>query len=128
VLLHDGAVVGQVRLDAPLLHRRPGRPSGCACGAAATPRSSPARCAAGPRLVDVDLGDDDEGFEVVEPELGRAFPVDQFERDDPWVFVDFWCRFGPCYPEDVTSAVARNRPAQGLDEPHPYIPVGDAEH
>jgi hypothetical protein len=78
-------------------------------------------------LVHVDLdevGDDDEGFEVTEPELGKAFPDDQFERDDPWVFVDFWRRLGPLYPQDVTSSVARIRPRSGWMN---RLPVGDSE-
>lgn len=80
-----------------------------------------------PYLVHVELdeiGDDDEGFEVIEPELGKAFPDDQFDRDDPWVFVDFWRRFGPRYPHDVTSSAARIRSVSGWMN---RLPVGEAE-
>jgi len=31
---------------------------------------------------------------------GKAFEDDQFELDDPWVFVDFWRRLGIAYPAD----------------------------
>ena len=78
-------------------------------------------------LVHVDeeeVEDDDEGFDDVEPELGKAYPDDEFELDNPWVFVDFWRRFGPRYPDDMTSSVARVRPAPGWMN---RLPVGDAE-
>jgi hypothetical protein len=32
--------------------------------------------------------------------LGKAFPEDEFELDNPWVFIDFWRRLGIVYPED----------------------------
>jgi hypothetical protein len=35
--------------------------------------------------------------------MGRAFPDDEFELDDAWVFVDFWRRLGPRYPDETTS-------------------------
>ncbi|SFR26551.1 hypothetical protein SAMN04488564_11043 [Lentzea waywayandensis] len=62
----------------------------------------------------VHLGDD---------EAGKAFPDDEFALDSPWVFVDFWRRFGPIYPEDLSSHVGRIRLAPGwLDK----LPSGDA--
>jgi hypothetical protein len=55
---------------------------------------------------------------------GKAYPDDGFELDDRRVFVDFWRRFGPRYPDDVTLSVARIRPAPGWIN---RLPVGDAE-
>lgn len=79
-----------------------------------------------PYLVPVDLedGEDEEGYYVVEPEMGRAFPDDEFELDSPWVFVDFWRRFGPRYPDDLSTYLWRLGLAEGwLDK----LPGGDAE-
>ncbi|MET8525744.1 hypothetical protein [Micromonospora sp. NPDC005172] len=74
--------------------------------------------------VDVEDGEDEEGHYVGEPEMGRAFPDDEFELDSPWVFVDFWRRFGPRYPDDLSTHLWRLRLAEGwLDK----LPGGDAE-
>ncbi|WP_344480675.1 hypothetical protein [Nonomuraea monospora] len=55
---------------------------------------------------------------------GRAFAEDEFELDDPWVFVDFWGRIGVRYPEDVSAFAGRLRLTPGwLDK----LPSGDAE-
>jgi hypothetical protein len=35
---------------------------------------------------------------------GKAFKDDEFELDDPWVFVDFWRRLGITYPADEAPA------------------------
>ncbi|HEX6686528.1 MAG TPA: hypothetical protein VF062_27400 [Candidatus Limnocylindrales bacterium] len=68
-----------------------------------------------PYLVHVDLGDDMGG---------KAFPDDEFELDDPWVFVDFWRRLGPVYPHDPSAYAARLRLAPGwLGK----LPTGDPE-
>jgi hypothetical protein len=32
---------------------------------------------------------------------GKAFPEDEFPRDDFWVFTDLWRRLGITYPEDL---------------------------
>lgn len=54
----------------------------------------------------------------------KAFPDDEFELDSPWVFVDFWRRFGPHHPEDLSTCAARLRLAPGwLDK----LPTGDPE-
>jgi len=79
-----------------------------------------------PYLMQVDLedGEDEEGYYVEEPELGRAFPDDEFELDSPWVFVDFWRRLGPRYPANLSAYRGRLRLAAGwLDK----LPGGDAE-
>ena len=78
-----------------------------------------------PYFARVDLADteDEEGYHVEEPELGKAFPDDEHELADPWVFVDFWRRLGPRYP-DLSEHVGRLRLAPGwLGK----LPAGDAE-
>ncbi|MEH1057238.1 hypothetical protein V6U89_18800 [Micromonospora sp. CPCC 206171] len=79
-----------------------------------------------PYLVHVNLEDDEDedGYYVAEPEMGRAFPDDEFELGSPWVFVDFWRRIGPRYPDDISAWVRRLRLAEGwMDK----LPAGDAE-
>jgi hypothetical protein len=124
VLLHDGAVVdrfasmpGYFTDDPAETERLRVRYRGDAEVIAGTVGCRAEQVA--PYLVHVDLGDDDQGFEVVEPELGRAFPDDQFERDDPGVFIDFWRRFGPLLPGRRDLGSGQNPPGTGLDEPHP---------
>lgn len=56
-----------------------------------------------PYLVQADPDDEDES--------GKAFADDEFDLDDPWVFVDFWRRLGPRYPDDISKHQARIRPA-----------------
>lgn len=63
--------------------------------------------------VNVEDGEDEEGYYVVEPEIGRAFPDDEFELDSPWVFIDFWRRIGPRYPDDSSARMGRLRLADG---------------
>jgi hypothetical protein len=76
------------------------------------------------RHVDLEDGEDENGYDVVEPELGKAFPDDEFELDSPWVFVDFWRRLGPRYPQHPSASPARIRLASGwLNK----LPAGDAE-
>ncbi|GII59551.1 hypothetical protein Pth03_79400 [Planotetraspora thailandica] len=79
-----------------------------------------------PYLVHVNLedGEDEDGYYVDEPELGKAFPDDEFELDSPWVFADFWKRLGPRYPEDPSAYLARIRLASGWSN---KLPAGDAE-
>ncbi len=79
-----------------------------------------------PYLVHVELeqGEDDEGWDDVEPDLGKAFPDDEFDLDSPWVFVDFWRRLGIRYPQDEASPQARLRLAPGWSG---KLPAGDAE-
>ncbi|MEV6713372.1 hypothetical protein AB0M48_15170 [Lentzea sp. NPDC051208] len=73
-----------------------------------------------PYLLRVGEDSDDD----VEPASVKAFPEDEFELDSPWVFVDFWRRFGPHYPEDLSTCAARLRLAPGwLDK----LPTGDPE-
>ncbi|BEL04066.1 hypothetical protein Q0Z83_022570 [Actinoplanes sichuanensis] len=48
---------------------------------------------------------------VDESSAGKAFVDDEFDLDDPWVFVDFWRRLGPRYPDDISAHQARIRPA-----------------
>ena len=73
-----------------------------------------------PYLVQIVLEEEEDE----EPELGRAFPDDEFELDSPWVFVDFWRRLGPGYPDDLSAIVAGIRLAPGWLR---KLPVGDAE-
>jgi hypothetical protein len=40
---------------------------------------------------------------LTEPATRRAFPDDEFELDDPWVFVDFWRRLGITYPDPASG-------------------------
>lgn len=68
-----------------------------------------------PYLVHVDLD---------ESESGKAFEDDEFELSNPWVFVDFWRRIGPLYPEDVSAYSARLR--LGTDW-QTKLPAGGAE-
>ncbi|HEX5542440.1 MAG TPA: hypothetical protein VFX60_12915 [Micromonospora sp.] len=79
-----------------------------------------------PYLIHVpwDDGEDEDGSYDAEPELGRAFPDDEFELDSPWVFVDFWRRIGPRYPENLSPYADRLRLAPGWLE---KLPHGDAE-
>ncbi|MEV6243064.1 hypothetical protein [Lentzea sp. NPDC051838] len=70
----------------------------------------------------VHIEEDEEGDD--EPDRVKAFPDDEFELDSAWVFVDFWRRFGPRYPDDVSASAARLRLAPGwLDK----LPTGDQE-
>ncbi|MFC3890127.1 hypothetical protein ACFOWZ_01460 [Lentzea rhizosphaerae] len=72
----------------------------------------------------VRIGEDEDSDDEVEPARAKAFPDDEFELDSPWVFVDFWRRFGPYYPEDLSQYAARLRLAPGwLDK----LPSGDPE-
>ncbi|GIF70961.1 hypothetical protein [Asanoa siamensis] len=79
-----------------------------------------------PYLIHIDLSvdEDDESFDEPEPELGRAFPDDEYELHDPWVFVDFWRRIGIRYPADSSAPVWRLRLAEGWLN---SLPAGDAE-
>jgi hypothetical protein len=63
--------------------------------------------------VDDGDGDGDEEMEEPDPELGKAFDDDKFDRAEPWVFVDFWRRMGITYPDDVTAFERRLRLAPG---------------
>jgi hypothetical protein len=40
---------------------------------------------------------------LTEPVRRLAFPDDEFELDDPWVFVDFWRRLGITYPDPASG-------------------------
>lgn len=51
-----------------------------------------------PYLVRVITKDD-----VTVSPIGKAFPDDQAELDDPQVFVDFWRRLGVRYPDDTAA-------------------------
>ncbi|GAA2567136.1 hypothetical protein GCM10010435_45970 [Winogradskya consettensis] len=73
-----------------------------------------------PYLTPVKLDD----IEDLDIERGTAFPDDEFELDDPWVFVDFWRHFGPHYPQDPAAARLIIRLAPGWLEKLPY---GDGE-
>jgi hypothetical protein len=55
---------------------------------------------------------------------GPAFPDDEYERDNPWVFVDFWRRIGIAYPDDVSAFAGRLRLGPGWSG---ALPSGDAE-
>lgn len=44
------------------------------------------------------LGDDDDTEEPDEA-WGKAFPNDEYDRSDIWVFTDFWRRIGVPYPQ-----------------------------
>jgi hypothetical protein len=45
----------------------------------------------------------------------KAFPEDEFDLGNPWVFVDFWRRLGIAYPEDADPSDRRVRfPAEAL--------------
>jgi hypothetical protein len=69
-------------------------------------------------------GEDEDGYYVTEPEMGKAFPDDEFDLDDAWVFVDFWRRLGIGYASDVRAYAARLRLAPGWSG---KLPAGDAE-
>lgn len=58
------------------------------------------------------------------PDLAPAFSDDEFDRESPWVFVDFWRRAGITYPPDVSAYAARLRLA-----PHwsTKLPTSDSE-
>ena len=72
----------------------------------------------------VRIGMDGDSDDDVGPAGVKAFPDDEFELDSPWVFVDFWRRFGPHYPEDLSTRAARLRLASGwLDK----LPSGEPE-
>jgi hypothetical protein len=66
----------------------------------------------------------DTGNPAADLQLGKAFPDDESELDDPWVFVDFWRRVGIAYPADLTGFVTRLRPAADWAA---RLPAGDAE-
>jgi hypothetical protein len=69
-------------------------------------------------------GEDEDGYYVTESETGKAFPDDEFDLDDAWVFVDFWRRLGIGYPSDVQAYATRLRLAPGWSG---KLPAGDAE-
>lgn len=68
--------------------------------------------------------EDEDGYSVEEPAMGKAFPADEFDLDDAWVFVDFWRRLGIGYPSDIRAYAARLRLAPGWSG---KVPAGDAE-
>jgi hypothetical protein len=55
---------------------------------------------------------------------GKAFEGDEFELDDPWVFVDFWRHLGITYPADPTASAHRLSLATGWAG---KLPAGDGE-
>ncbi len=61
--------------------------------------SLPSPDAITPYFVSVDEDTDDE----------KAFPEDEFELSDFWVFTDFWRKTGVAYPPDVAAYGARLR-------------------
>ena len=65
----------------------------------------------------IHLGDDDD-------ELGPAFPDDEFDLTDVWVFADFWRRVGPRYPDDIVGHAAQVRLAPGWQD---KLPTGESE-
>ncbi len=67
---------------------------------------------------------DDGLFLLDGHEPGKAFPDDEFERDDPWVFVDFWRRLGITYPSEHNSVHARIRLAPDWSK---VLPSGDRD-
>lgn len=81
-----------------------------------------------PYLVHVELEDDEDededGWDVPEPAMGKAFPDDEFDLDNVWVFVDFWRRLGIVYPAIEAAPEAVLRLAPGWSG---KLPVGDAE-
>jgi len=79
-----------------------------------------------PYLVHVELEDDEDedGWDVAEPEMGKAFPDDEFDLDNAWVFVDFWRRLGIIYSNYEAPRGALLRLAPGWSG---KLPVGDAE-
>lgn len=50
--------------------------------------------------------DDEETYESDE-EWGKAFPDDEFDRADVWVFTDFWRRIGIPYPDPNSAEGAK---------------------
>ena len=80
-----------------------------------------------PYLVHVRLDDLDEqadDLQDAEACSGKALPDDAYDRDDPWVFTDFWRRVGITYPADASTAVHGLRLAPGwLGK----LPTGDEE-
>jgi hypothetical protein len=43
------------------------------------------------------------------PDLDPAYADDEFDRESPWVFADFWRRAGITYPPDVSAYAAHLR-------------------
>jgi len=74
-------------------------------------------------ITDADDGGDEEEEEP-DPGLGGAFDDDEFDRAEPWVFVDFWRRIGITYPADVTAFAGRLRLAPGWSG---RLPAGEEE-
>jgi len=79
-----------------------------------------------PYLVHVELEDDEDedGWDIPEPEMGKAFPDDEFDLDNAWAFIDFWRRLGISYPEHGATPEALLRLAPGWSG---KLPTGDAE-
>jgi hypothetical protein len=71
-----------------------------------------------------DHGERADDIEDVKARVGKAFPDDEYDHDNPWVFTDFWRRGGISYPADTSAAVHALRLAPGwLGK----LPTGDEE-
>jgi hypothetical protein len=57
----------------------------------------------------IDSGEDDDDLDEEPAGFGKALPDDEFDLDNPWVFVDFWRRLGITYPADMTGFANRIR-------------------
>lgn len=51
---------------------------------------------------------------------GKAFPDDEFELSNFWVFTDFWRQLGITYPADVTNYQERLRLPKGFGRKLPF--------